>query len=192
MANPYEVLGVPTNATDEQIKNAYRNLARMYQPENFNDEFSRNEAARKMQELNDAYDAIIQRRQNSYSYNQTDEYYDVRQKINEGRLDDALTILDGIPSSKRDAQWHYLKGTIQQRRGWFNEAAVNFRDATRMDPGNREYREAYNNVKNSQSGEYRESRRSNNGGCSGCDVCSSLLCADCCCECMGGDLIRCC
>lgn len=192
MMNPYEVLGVPTNATDEQIKNAYRNLARMYQPENFSDEFSRNEAARKMQELNDAYDAIIQRRQNSYSYNQTYEYYDVRQKINEGRLDDALTILDGIPSSKRDAQWHYLKGTIQQRRGWFNEAAVNFRDAARLDPGNREYREAYNNVKNSQSGEYRESRRSNNGGCSGCDVCSGLLCADCCCECMGGDLIRCC
>ena len=30
------------------------------------------------------------------------------------------------------------------------------------------------------------------GGCSTCDICSGLMCADCCCECMGGDLIRCC
>ncbi|HBN81189.1 MAG TPA: molecular chaperone DnaJ, partial [Ruminococcaceae bacterium] len=28
--------------------------------------------------------------------------------------------------------------------------------------------------------------------CSACDACSSLICADCCCECMGGDLIPCC
>ena len=30
------------------------------------------------------------------------------------------------------------------------------------------------------------------GGCNACDMCSSLICADCCCECMGGDLISCC
>ena len=192
MANPYEVLGIPTSATDDQIKEAYRNLARMYQPQNFSDDFSRNEASKKMQELNDAYDTIIQLRQNTYSYSTGNEYDDVRRKINEGRLDDALTILEGIPFEKRDAQWHYLKGTIQQRRGWFNEAAINFEDAAKMEPGNREYREAYKNIKNTQQGQYREDRRGDNGGCSGCDVCSSLMCADCCCECMGGDLIRCC
>ena len=30
------------------------------------------------------------------------------------------------------------------------------------------------------------------GGCNVCDTCSSLILADCCCECMGGDLIPCC
>ena len=30
------------------------------------------------------------------------------------------------------------------------------------------------------------------GGCNACDICNVLICADCCCECMGGELIPCC
>ncbi len=36
------------------------------------------------------------------------------------------------------------------------------------------------------------SRVTTNRGCSACDVCYGLMCADCCCECLGGDLISCC
>ena len=51
MSDPYQVLGVSPDATDEEIKQAYRRLAKKYHPDlNPGDE----EAARKMQEINAA------------------------------------------------------------------------------------------------------------------------------------------
>ena len=93
----------------------------------------------------------------------------------------------------RDAQWYYLKGTIQQKRGWLEEAANNFGRACDMDPTNNTYKMAFNKVNQARSGGYRaERRKDSDRGCSACDICSGLMCADCCCECFGGDLIPCC
>ena len=72
------------------------------------------------------------------------------------------------------------------RRGWFDEAYKNYSAACQRDPGNTEYAAAFNSLNNNSRGGYRQTR---GGGCDACDICSSLLCADCCCECMGGDLI---
>ena len=121
------------------------------------------------------------------------DYSDIRAKINSGRLDDAQTLLDGMPEYGRDAQWYYLKGTIQQKRGWLEEAAKNFATASNLDPSNNTYKMAYNKINNARTGGYRtERRQKEKGGCSGCDICTGLICADCCCECFGGDIIPCC
>ena len=82
----------------------------------------------------------------------------------------------------------FLKGQVQQRRGWFDEAYKNYSTACSMEPQNREYTDAFNNLNNNASGGYRTSHEKGTG-CSACDICSGLMCADCCCECMGGDLI---
>lgn len=55
MSDPWQVLGVSQNATDEEVKAAYRKLAHKYHPDlNPGDEA----AAKKMQEINAAYDQI--------------------------------------------------------------------------------------------------------------------------------------
>ncbi len=195
MNDPFAVLGVSQNATDEQIREAYRLLARRYQ-EQIDAGGDTSFARGKMQELDAAYDAVILSRSGgsyasaqSYSSAQSD-YSDIRRTIRAGRLDDAQTILDGIPEGRRSAEWYYLKGSVQQRKGWLEEASGNFAAACRLDPSNAEYRAAYEDMQNSRSGGYRTQR--SGGRVSPCDVCTGLMCADCCCECMGGDLIRCC
>ena len=197
MKNPYEVLSVTSSASMDEIKRAYRDKARRY---------SENQA--KMDELNDAYDFIINNfgsNKGNTSYadsgygagaagGQTSEFGDIRAKLNSGRIDDAEMLLDGIPYQRRNAEWYYLKGTIQHRKGWLESALENFRKAKEMEPGNSEYEAAFNQLERESKGDFRRNRKNedNDGCCSPCNICSSLMCADCCCECMGGDLIRCC
>lgn len=182
MRNPYEVLGIPQGAGMEQVNAAYRELLRRYQ--NSNNQYM-------VDELNAAYDAIVMGGASSGTANT--DYSDIKAKINSGRLDDAQILLDGMPEYGRDAQWYYLKGTIQQKRGWLEEAAKNFATASNLDPSNNTYKMAYNKVNHARSGGYKTERREKeNKGCSGCDMCTGLICADCCCECFGGDLIPCC
>ncbi|MBQ4604253.1 MAG: J domain-containing protein, partial [Clostridia bacterium] len=116
MRNPYEVLGVPQGAGMEQVNAAYRELLRKYQESN---------NQYMVDEINAAYDAIVMGGSSGGYSSQSDgaDYSDIRAKINSGRLEDAQVILDGIPEYRRDAQWYYLKGTIQQKRGWLEEAA---------------------------------------------------------------------
>ncbi|HCO50018.1 MAG TPA: molecular chaperone DnaJ, partial [Oscillibacter sp.] len=56
MRDPYEVLGVPSSATDEEVKKAYRNLARKYHPDNYHDSPLADVAQEKMKEINEAYE----------------------------------------------------------------------------------------------------------------------------------------
>lgn len=195
MTNPYEYLGLNRNATEQQVMDAYRSIAASIQNSSVTDEERNN----RMNELNEAYDYVLNeiRGTGAYynnansSYNQsTSQFFDVRQRINSGRIDDAETILDGIPNNMRSAEWHYLKGMIHQRRGWLNEAYRCYQTACRMDPSNSEYAAAFNSMNTNANGGYRTSRHSSN--CDTCDICQGLICADCCCECMGGDLIPCC
>lgn len=200
--DPYEVLGIKPTATDDEVKAAYRTMARKYHPDNYADNPLSDLAEEKMQEINEAYDAIVRMRKSGggssagyttggstgYTGGGSSRYGDVRQMIQQNRVMDAEVVLDGVPGNARDAEWFFLKGSVLYKKGWLEEAFRHFETACRMDPGNMEYRQAYNRVAMSrQTGGY---RTANAGG--GCDVCTSLLCADCCCECMGGDLIRCC
>ncbi|BCI60303.1 J domain-containing protein [Solibaculum mannosilyticum] len=201
MSDPYKVLGVSRSASDDQIKSAYRELAKKYHPDRYNDNPLSDLAAEKMQEINQAYDQIMKERRSGTQYSDfnarkssgSSQFQDIRNFIASGRLEDAEQLLDGVPAAGRDAEWYFLKGNVLYRRGWLEEAYNHFANACRMDPGNAEYRAAMNQIQyQRQGGGYRTAPGGTGAGCSSCDMCSGLLCADCCCECFGGDLIPCC
>ncbi len=198
MKDPYSVLGVARNASDTEIKNAYREMARKYHPDNYGDNPLSDLAAEKMKEINDAYDEIMNERKGSskgggYQNTGSSAFPEVRSLINQGRLEEAQEVLDGVPPNMRDAEWYFLNGTVLYRRGWFDNAFTSFATACRMNPQNQEYQNAYRNAQRQSQNQYNPYRSYGTGGsCNSCDCCTNLLCADCCCECMGGDLIPCC
>lgn len=206
MTDPYKVLGVSPDASDEEIKKAYRALARKYHPDKYRDSDLADLASEKMKEVNAAYEEIKQMRENgggrtqnggysggySGSYSQNPQYQQIRRTIHSGNIAQAETLLNNVPVEERNAEWFFLMGNVLLRKGNHVDAQHHFDTACSMDPYNNEYRAAQEQLRrraNGYGGGYQTTSR---GGCSGCDVCSGLLCADCCCECCGGDLISCC
>jgi curved DNA-binding protein CbpA len=211
LKDPYTVLGVSRNATDEEIKTAYRNLARKYHPDNFRDDDPLKELVNeKMQEINAAYDEIQRTRQaGGRAYTGSGTYYqsysgegstsatfaDIRRMINSRRFNEAARNLEKMPYEERVAEWHYLYSVILMRQGRVNDAMRELEVACEMEPANMEYQKAkemFNHGANSYGstyyggGNYRRTR-----DIDVCNVCSNLICLDCLCECLGGDLIPC-
>ena len=62
MSDPYKVLGVSPTATDEEVKTAYRELAKKYHPDNYANSPLADLASEKMKEVNEAYDQVMQER----------------------------------------------------------------------------------------------------------------------------------
>ena len=156
MANPYDVLEINRNATDEEVKKAYRELAKKYHPDNFKDNPLAELANEKMKSINDAYDQIQHDRADNFSKNSG--YYDysnsnssfpqIRELINGKRFSEAEIMLEAVNSNERNSEWFYLKGVLLSERGWFFDAQKCFETAYNLEPDNNEYRDAFNYIKN--------------------------------------------
>lgn len=209
--NPYEVLGVPENATDEQIKNAYKELVKKYHPDRYQDNPLADLAEEKLAEINEAYDTLMKNRggynqggygggynqggynQGGYNqggYNQGGrgyagaDYQQVRRNIDAGNLGAAEHILN--QTGDRSAEWYFLNGVIASRKGWYDEAVGNLQTACNMEPANFEYRQHLNSMMN--RGPRYQNNAVNRGYMSNDDMCCQALqcylCADCCCDCI--------
>lgn len=195
--DPYKVLGVSPGATQEQIKTAYRTLVKKYHPDKYADNPLGDLAEEKMAEINQAYDILSNGNANGSNgqYSRTtsssaSSLGQVRNLINANRIREALAALDSINS--HSAEWYYLRGVCMSRMGMYAQANTFYSTALRMEPNNPEYARAANNMRNSNTTFYGQRNDMRASECSTCNICSSLICADCCCECMGGDLIGCC
>ena len=155
--DPYKVLGVSPNASDEEIKKAYRRLAKQYHPDrNPGDPV----AAKKMQQINDAYDQIKNpeksqpnqgygsyRPSGNYSGQGNTDYQNAAyQYIRYGRYREALNVL--ASASPRNAQWYYLSALANNGLGNQVTALEHIRRAVSMEPDNMEYLQALSHIEN--------------------------------------------
>ncbi len=195
--DPYSVLGVSRDASDDEIKKAYRSLAKKYHPDNFADSPLKSQAEEKMKEINDAYDRIQKMKSGKSDFSGfggtsgssgsgVGIYYTIRVHITARRFAEADRLLDTVPINERTAEWHFLKGTVYYSRGWYFDAESSIRTACEMDPSNAEYRQALemiNSQANSAGAPYTSARGID---CCICDICTTLMCANCLCNCCGG------
>lgn len=171
MSDPYSVLGVRPDASDEEIKQAYRRLAKKYHPDlNPGDA----EAARKMQEVNAAYEQIKNPEKTGGpagqgngdpfgGYGRTGQDDAAQQSaymyVRMGRFQEALNILNS--SARRDARWYYISALANNGLGNRVTALEHIRRAVSMEPDNYEYLRALNYIQNGgedyrrQAGQYR-------------------------------------
>ena len=198
--DPYKVLGVSPSASDEEIKAAYRALAKKYHPDRYKGHELEDLASEKLKQINEAYDRIQKEREaagysggydygSSYSgssYSGSTKFADIRSTIQMGDFTRADSMLDAVQN--RNAEWHFLKGMVLLRKGWYDGARQHFATAYSMEPSNPEYANAYDTLNRSASG-YGQTYYGGQAGNDMCAICGGLLCADMCCECSGA---RCC
>ena len=214
MNDPYQILGVPETASDEEVKRAYRELARKYHPDNYHDNPLADPAQEKMKDINAAYEQITKMRSGAksggYSSAGTSGSYggyggyqpqyssqsssgssvlqQVRIAINTGNISRAEALLANY--SDHNAEWNFLRGAVCYRRGWMDEAKRYYQTACQMDPGNAEYRQALEFMERGTESAYRPG-----GQPFGTEVCGGNLCLPLCCLwtlCNGGGYWFCC
>lgn len=164
MQDPYRILGVSPQATDDEIKKAYRALAKKYHPDVNN---GSSQAEERMKEVNEAYSAIMKMRREGTSsgysgysgygaggygaggygnagyggagaYNANPRMQAVRNYIHAGHFQEAMHLLEEM--TERTAEWYYLCGEASLGLG-NRVAALNYaRQAVSMDPNSFEYR----------------------------------------------------
>lgn len=195
--DPYKLLGVTPQTSDDDVKRAYRELARKYHPDNYVNNPLADLAEQRMKEINEAYDQIMNERSGrgsakspsgggayqqysygqSYNQQQNPQFSQIRAAITQGNLNLAEEMLQR--SSQRNAEWYFLMGTVYYRKGWYDEASRCYQQACAMEPNNAEYRSAMNMVNMTGGyGGYRPMQHSDM-----CDCCANLMCLSLCCNC---------
>lgn len=214
--NPYDVLKVSPNASDDEIKKAYREMSRKYHPDaNVNNPLA-DLAEEKFKEIQEAYNIIMKEREqggytyggpsgssynsSSYSYGgngygnqQSVEMQAVYNFINNRRFQDALNTLNRM--STRNAQWYYLSAMANMGLGNNILAKDQAAQAVNMEPNNLQYRQLLNqlswNSQRYQSNTYGGNYANGGSTCGTGNMCCDLWLLDTLCECMGGDLCSC-
>jgi len=144
MANPFEVLGLRPGATADEVRTAYRNLAKKNHPDLFQDAERKEQAHTRLVALNLAYEQAIKLAGSStgtpYSYelapDEAKKLY--RRAMEQGNKTGALRQL--LRTESRDAEWYAMQGTVLMEMEQFESAAQAYREAVRRSPDELEYR----------------------------------------------------
>ena len=157
--DPYKVLGVSRDATEQEITQAYRKLAKKYHPDlNPGD----TEAERRMMEINEAYD-MIKKGGNGYSdYDRRSSYNrsgysraglspldSAEAYLRNGMYEQAMYILNNVQD--RTARWYYLSAIANAYAGNIVTAVKYAETAQEMEPHNQTYRMLVERLKSGET-----------------------------------------
>lgn len=190
MINPYEVLGVKENASEEEIKAAYRELVKKYHPDKYQNNPLADLAEEKLREVNEAYEMLMKKKGagasgGSYGGGSRDPQFEsIRREIDAGNLGAAEAMLSRIQI--KNAEWIFLSGMISYKKGWYDDAMSKIQQAVSMDPQNQEYRRALSALMSS-GGVYRNAAAGRGYRSTEDAFCQALqcyCCLDMCCDCI--------
>ena len=187
--DPYRVLGLERGASDDEVKSAYRQLAKKYHPDmNPGDEH----AAKMMNDINAAYDQIKNPSKQStqqgydpfrdwyeqYSASNSDarssSYQVARHYIQTRSYREALHVLNEIPSENRTAEWFFLSAIANTNLGNRVLGYEQINKACSMEPDNIQYQRMKERIEHFGNA-YTENQRSFHfGAFDPCHTCLGL------------------
>lgn len=158
MFDPYSVLGVSRNASDEEIKKAYRRLSRKYHPDANINNPNKAQAEEKFKEVQQAYEQIMKEKEQGasgyggfdgfggYGGGASAGYQDeesIRRQaaanyVQSGHYREALNVLSSLMN--RNGQWYYLSAMANMGMGNNVNALNHIREAVRLEPDNMQYK----------------------------------------------------
>ncbi len=156
--DPYQVLGVSPNASDDDVKRAYRALSRKYHPDANVNNPNRGAAEEKFKQVQQAYDSIMKMRQRGETYNGSfqshttggtyggrtnaaPELQAAANYIANGYYQEALTTLNGMEVSQRGGVWYYMAAIASEGLGDLTNAREYASMAVAMEPSNYQFRQ---------------------------------------------------
>lgn len=204
MNDPYKILGITRNASDDEVKKAYRTLSKKYHPDANVGSPHLAEYTEMFKRVQNAYDQIMDERkgggnpfqqqgfggfggyQNTYqqhSYgNENTDFQAATNFINMGRYQDAYNLLQRMSESDRDAQWYFLTGMSMWGLGNKIAATENIKKACEMDPSNQQYRQVLAQIQSGRMG-YQRMQSPFGGPAGNCNsgtlCCQIMLCSIC-------------
>lgn len=221
MFDPYSILGVSRDASDEEIKKAYRKLSRKYHPDANINNPNKDQAEGKFKEIQQAYDQIMKEREygssGNYGYggntgyggfggfggyggSQSNSGYQDEEAIRRqaasnyvqsGHYQEAMNVLSSL--KERNAQWYYLSAVANMGLGNNVNAMNHIREAVRLEPDNMQYRMMLQRMEG--GGSWYQEQQNPFGGMptAGNDLCMKCLMANlaCSCCCPGSGVICC-
>ena len=161
MIDPYSILGVDRNASDDEIKKAYRKLSRKYHPDANINNPNKEQAEEKFKQVQQAYEQIMREKEQGSGYGsygggfggfsgfsgQTENSYQdeeaIRRQaaanyIQSGHYREAMNVLQSL--EQRNGQWYYLSSMANMGLGNNVNALNDIREAVRQEPDNAQYR----------------------------------------------------
>jgi len=149
--NPFQVLDLPVTASKEQIRSAYRELARRWHPDRFMEGPERDWANEKMAEINAAYHACLRGEKPSADPEEERRALGrIEQMIHSGHYQSARRMLMDITT--RCAEWNYLFGALLLRLCENEKALIYLGVAARQQPDNVKYARALREAQEARQG----------------------------------------